>query len=100
MTTIKENIIYAKVELNPRIFGITFNSLLIAMGVLLGGLILCNMLISGFLSIVIGIIPFGAFIVYARWHDNLDPIEEAAKKIPFRKVIAAYSMTSQKVNFI
>jgi len=93
----RENPIYRNIQFDPRIWGVSYKSLFASLGVLLVGL----MLFKSFLGLVggmaAGVAAAAGYYAYAFWDDNRDKVESAGRKTPIRRVVAAYSMGTQRI---
>jgi len=93
----KENPVFRNIQFDPRIWGVSYKSLFTALGVLLVGL----MVFKSFLGLVggmaAGLASCACYFSYAFWNDNRDKVESEGRKTKIRRVVAAYTMGTQRV---
>jgi hypothetical protein len=97
MSNLKENPIYRNIQFDPRIWGVSYKSLLAAMGILLVGIMLFKSILGLVGGMAAGLASTAGYYSYAFWNDNRDKIESEGRKTPIKRVVASYVIGSQTI---
>jgi hypothetical protein len=93
----RENPIFRNIQFDPKIWGISFKSLIAAMGILFVGIMLFKSFMGLVGGMAAGVASAVGYYVFAFWNDNRDKIESEGRKTPIKRVVASYVIGSQKI---